>query len=221
MGSQDIQAVNSIDEIKDEVNNVSDRKKAKESSMQIIRFLIEDKVFAIDIMDMKFIQELYKIRRLPNSKPYVAGLLNLRGDIIPVIDLKKRLELENISLNELSEFAKSASEITSEEEIKENGNSYESVVGSDVSNDNDDDDSFNSVNNEEDEQQILICHVKDSTFGVLVDRITKVQYLTNEQYQEVPKLITYVGEQFIKGFAKIDNSVVVILNLATLINEEY
>lgn len=72
--------------------------------VQVIIFVIDNVEFAINIMDVKEIKEMERIRRLPNSQPFVQGLLNLRGDIIPVIDLKKRLELDNLKLEDIEKL---------------------------------------------------------------------------------------------------------------------
>lgn len=73
-------------------------------NVQVIIFEIDNIKFAINIMDVKEIKEMERIRRLPNAQPFVKGLLNLRGDIIPVIDLKKRLELDNLKLEDIEKL---------------------------------------------------------------------------------------------------------------------
>jgi len=63
----------------------------------------------------------FKIRKLPNSNIYIEGLLNLRGEIIPVINLQKRLELENITVEDLSKTLDQISEEKSTQKKVEQG----------------------------------------------------------------------------------------------------
>ncbi|HQM90156.1 MAG TPA: chemotaxis protein CheW, partial [Exilispira sp.] len=94
--------VKSINDIVSKVDEDIDSKKIKNTVVQVIRFLIDKYEFALDVLDVKEIKEIEKIRHLPNSLPFIIGLLNLRGDIIPIFDLTKKLELENISVEKLA-----------------------------------------------------------------------------------------------------------------------
>ncbi|MFN3412156.1 MAG: chemotaxis protein CheW, partial [Exilispira sp.] len=108
--------INNVKQIIDKENAISTGKKSFNAAIQIVRFYIDNFEFALDIMDVKEIKEMDKIRNLPNALPFVKGLLNLRGDIIPILDLKKKLELENLSLKDLAnlgEKQKEKNEITS------------------------------------------------------------------------------------------------------------
>jgi len=57
---------------------------------QYIIFKLNDEKFAASINQIASISEYASITALPDAPAYVDGLLNLRGDIIPVINLKKR-----------------------------------------------------------------------------------------------------------------------------------
>jgi purine-binding chemotaxis protein CheW len=58
---------------------------------QIITFEVEQQVFAIDIMAIREIRAWTPTTRLPHVPHYVAGVVNLRGTVLPVIDLAARL----------------------------------------------------------------------------------------------------------------------------------
>ncbi len=57
---------------------------------QIISFKIADKKFGFYILEVQEIIRIKKITPLPNVPEYVKGVLNLRGNIVPIIDLRKR-----------------------------------------------------------------------------------------------------------------------------------
>jgi purine-binding chemotaxis protein CheW len=58
--------------------------------MQLLAFNVNQEEFAIDIMVVREIKSWSSITRLPNSPEYLLGVLNLRGTIIPIFDLKCR-----------------------------------------------------------------------------------------------------------------------------------
>ena len=60
---------------------------------QYIIFKLNDEKFAANINQIASISEYASITALPDAPAYVDGLLNLRGDIIPVINLKKRFQM--------------------------------------------------------------------------------------------------------------------------------
>ena len=67
---------------------------------QFIIFKLNDEKFAASINHIASITEYASITPLPNGPAYVDGLLNLRGDIIPVINLKKRFKMAEQRMNE-------------------------------------------------------------------------------------------------------------------------
>lgn len=58
---------------------------------QFITFEVEDQVFAIDIMAIREIRAWTPTTRLPHVPHYVAGVVNLRGTVLSVMDLAARL----------------------------------------------------------------------------------------------------------------------------------
>ncbi|MBX9881012.1 MAG: chemotaxis protein CheW [Sphingomonas sp.] len=58
---------------------------------QIITFQVESQVFGVDIMAIREIRAWTPTTRLPHVPGYVAGVVNLRGTVLPVIDLAARL----------------------------------------------------------------------------------------------------------------------------------
>ncbi|AJE03680.1 chemotaxis protein CheW [Geobacter pickeringii] len=69
--------------------------------IQLACFRIGDASFAADIMRIKEIIRPQKMTRLPKAPPFVEGVINLRGNVIPVVDLRKRFDLpERTALEE-------------------------------------------------------------------------------------------------------------------------
>lgn len=70
--------------------------------LQVLHFLLQNVRFCIDIQHLEKVLPLVLIETIPNSPPYIVGLMNLAGKSVPVIDLAIRLGLqrtESYSLN--------------------------------------------------------------------------------------------------------------------------
>ncbi|MCI5164555.1 MAG: chemotaxis protein CheW [Candidatus Electrothrix sp. GM3_4] len=67
--------------------------KEKEQLMQLVGFTIGNEHFGVDILMVQEIIRSAPITSVPNSPEFIEGVINLRGNIIPVIELRKRLNL--------------------------------------------------------------------------------------------------------------------------------
>jgi len=70
----------------------------KERLMQLVGFVIGKELFGVDILMVQEIIRETPITPIPNSPDFIEGVINLRGNIIPVIDLRKRLHLRDATV---------------------------------------------------------------------------------------------------------------------------
>jgi len=61
---------------------------------QYLTFALDRELFAIPILAVQEIRGLEAVSRIPRSPDYVLGVMNLRGAVVPVIDLRARLSIE-------------------------------------------------------------------------------------------------------------------------------
>ncbi len=71
-------------------------KEKNESSeiLQLVSFKIGDEEFGVDILRVQEINRMMQITKVPNAPIFVEGVVNLRGRIIPVIDLRTRIGMQ-------------------------------------------------------------------------------------------------------------------------------
>jgi purine-binding chemotaxis protein CheW len=67
--------------------------------LELISFRIEDQEFCLDIMAVREIRGWTAATPLPHSPSYVRGVINLRGAVLPILDLKARLGLGQADTN--------------------------------------------------------------------------------------------------------------------------
>lgn len=64
-----------------------------DESRQVVAFKLRDEEYGVSILNVQEIRNLTDITRVPFSADFIKGVINLRGSVLPVIDLKKRLGL--------------------------------------------------------------------------------------------------------------------------------
>ena len=67
---------------------------------QLVVFQLNDQQYALPINETQEIIRMAEVTRLPNTNYYIEGIINLRGTILPVISLNRRLGLPETELNE-------------------------------------------------------------------------------------------------------------------------
>lgn len=65
----------------------------KEEILQLVSFKLGDEEFGVDILAVQEIIRMLDITRVPNAPSFVEGVINLRGKVLPVVNLRKRLGL--------------------------------------------------------------------------------------------------------------------------------
>jgi len=69
---------------------MQDTKEEVASSLQIVCFRIGNEEYGIDILQVQEILKVLKITKLPKSEAHILGVMDLRGKVIPIVDLGKK-----------------------------------------------------------------------------------------------------------------------------------
>ena len=136
----------------------------------LVTFRLGTGEYAIDIMQAKEIIKMEKITLIPNAPDFVEGVINLRGNIIPIIDLKKRFSLEEASGD------------------KNTG--------------------------------IIIVKIDDIDMGIIIDSISKVVSIATADIQAPPSMLSGIGQKYIKGVGKLEDKLLVVLDLEKLFSND-
>lgn len=134
-----------------------------QDTLQLVVFKLHGAEYGIEILQVQEIIKPTDITRVPHAPAYVKGVINLRGSVIPVIDLKARLSLAR----------------------GEDG----------------------------EDNRIVITKLDDVTAGLAVDAVTEVLSLPTANVENAPGLTTDMGREFISGVGKLDNRLIILLNL--------
>ncbi|MBF0406042.1 MAG: purine-binding chemotaxis protein CheW [Candidatus Riflebacteria bacterium] len=69
------------------------KKVVSRQEIQVVGFFIGSDEYALGISDVREIVAMTEIRKVPKAPKFVEGVINLRGKIVPILDLRKRFEI--------------------------------------------------------------------------------------------------------------------------------
>lgn len=62
--------------------------------LQLVSFTIGNEEFGVNILQVQEINRMVEVTSVPNTPEYVDGVINLRGKVIPIVDLRRRFGME-------------------------------------------------------------------------------------------------------------------------------
>jgi len=74
--------------------NTDENKKGTDKILQLVSFNIGDEQFGVNILAVQEIIRFMNVTKVPNSPVFVDGVINLRGKVIPIMDLRARMGLD-------------------------------------------------------------------------------------------------------------------------------
>ena len=88
------------------MNDTLDKNMQTDSSSQteqeFLSFVLGEEQYALDIMAVKEIRGYEPVTKIANAPPFIKGVLNLRGDIVPIVDLRIKFNVGEASYDEFT-----------------------------------------------------------------------------------------------------------------------
>lgn len=145
-----------------------DSSAANTEELQLVSFNIGSEEFGVDILKVQEIIRMVEITRVPQAPHYVEGVINLRGKVIPIVDLRKRFSLQ------MKEYDKNT--------------------------------------------RIVVVDIDGSIMGMIVDAVSEVLRLPASTIEPPPDIVTGVNAEYIKGVAKLENRLLIFLDLSRVVD---
>ncbi len=60
---------------------------------QYLTFILDDEIYAIDIQQVREVLDFTEVTRVPRMPDYMRGVINLRGGVVPVVDLRLKFDM--------------------------------------------------------------------------------------------------------------------------------
>jgi purine-binding chemotaxis protein CheW len=147
-----------------------ERKVTVEPMEHLVTFVLGREEYGLDVRVVQEIIRLAEITHVPRSPGFIKGVINLRGRIIPVVDLKRKLELGEVEPSRLC--------------------------------------------------RIVVVKLRDRLIGLLVDGASQVLKIPVSSIDAAPEEILDVNVTFIRGVAKLQKRLIVLLDLNKILAVE-
>lgn len=69
---------------------------------QYLTFLLQDEQFGLDILCVQEIKGYTRVTQIPNMPAFIKGAMNLRGTVVPIIDLRRRFEMPAVDYDQFT-----------------------------------------------------------------------------------------------------------------------
>ena len=136
---------------------------------KFLTFSLGKEMYAIEIKFVTEIIGIQSITEVPELPTYVKGIINLRGKIIPVMDVRLRFKKKPVEYN--------------------------------------------------DRTCIIVVEVKDISVGLIVDNVSEVMSISDEDIVPPPNMNKGTESKYIKAIGKVGNEVKLILECEKLMND--
>ena len=139
----------------------------EENLIKLVTFFLKNEEYGLPISQVQEINRVTEITKVPNSPEHVKGVINLRGRIVPVIELNLRLNLGETELDKNS--------------------------------------------------RIVLVEYGPKVLGLMVDSVAQVLNISPDQIEDAPEEVLQISENFVKGIGKIDDRMIILLELEKVI----
>jgi purine-binding chemotaxis protein CheW len=83
------------------IDRKSAQSKSPQASGQFSTFFVEDLFFGVDVLDVQEVLRAQQMTPVPQAPDVVEGLINLRGQIVTAIDMRRRLQMPKLATGQL------------------------------------------------------------------------------------------------------------------------
>jgi purine-binding chemotaxis protein CheW len=135
---------------------------------QVVVFELGSEHYGVDIAAVESIIKMQQITRIPQAPSFVEGITNLRGKVLPVIDLRKRFGLPPRETDKNS--------------------------------------------------RIIVVSINQTEVGMIVEGVSEVLTISDQTVEAAPTITTTTDSTFITGIAKIDQRLVILLDLSKVLS---
>lgn len=140
------------------------------ATLQQVVFRLDKEEYGLDIMRVNGIEKYQEVVKIPNAPAYIEGMINLRGEVLPIFSLRKKFNLKD----------------------KEH----------------------------DDDTKIIVVYTNDIKVGFVVDSVAEILQIQEEDVEVAPTIVTGINRKYIQSVAKINERMIVLVDIDLLVTDE-
>jgi purine-binding chemotaxis protein CheW len=151
------------------VNNTS-ANSAKSAAGEYLTFVLGTEQYGIEILKVQEIRGYDSVTQIANTPEFIKGVVNLRGKIVPIVDLRIKFKLGKVEYDEFT--------------------------------------------------VVIILNLAGRIVGIVVDGVSDVKALKEEQLRDVPSLVTSIDTKYIVGLATVEETMLILVDIERLMSSQ-
>lgn len=138
----------------------------KSAAGEYLTFKLGAEEYGLEILKVQEIRGYDAVTQIANTPDFIKGVVNLRGKIVPIVDLRIKFNLGNVEYDEFT--------------------------------------------------VVIILSLNHRVIGVVVDGVSDVMALTDDQIRDVPSLVTSIDTKYIVGLATVAEKMLILVDIEQL-----
>jgi purine-binding chemotaxis protein CheW len=151
-------------------NTKSTNAKASVAAGEYLTFILGEESYGIEILKVQEIRGYDAVTQIANTPDFIKGVVNLRGKIVPIVDLRIKFHLGKIEYNELT--------------------------------------------------VVIILNLNGRVVGIVVDGVSDVMALKEDQIRDVPSLVASIDTKYIMGLATVEEQMLILVDIEQLMSSQ-
>ncbi len=144
--------------------------KAKSAAGEYLTFVLGEEEYGLEILKVQEIRGYDAVTQIANTPEFIKGVVNLRGKIVPIVDLRIKFHLGKVEYNEFT--------------------------------------------------VVIILNLNGRVVGIVVDGVSDVMALKDDQIRDVPSLVTSIDTKYIVGLATVEAQMLILVDIEQLMSSQ-
>ena len=142
----------------------------KSAAGEYLTFVLGTEQYGLEILKVQEIRGYDAVTQIANTPDFIKGVVNLRGKIVPIVDLRIKFNLGKVEYDEFT--------------------------------------------------VVIILNLSGRIVGIVVDGVSDVMALKEEQLREVPSLVTSIDTKYIVGLATVEQHMLILVDIEKLMSSQ-
>ncbi len=144
--------------------------RAKSAAGEYLTFVLGTEEYGLEILKVQEIRGYDAVTQIANTPDFIKGVVNLRGKIVPIVDLRIKFHLGKVEYDEFT--------------------------------------------------VVIILNLSGRVVGIVVDGVSDVMALQDDQIRDVPSLVTSIDTKYIVGLATVEQQMLILVDIEQLMSSE-
>jgi len=150
------------------VNAANTSNMTKSAAGEYLTFVLGAEEYGLEILKVQEIRGYDSVTQIANTPDFIKGVVNLRGKIVPIVDLRIKFNLGKVEYDEFT--------------------------------------------------VVIILNLNGRVVGIVVDGVSDVMALNDEQIRDVPSLVTSIDTKYIVGLATVEQQMLILVDIEQLMS---